>query len=899
MRLFLMICLFACASVSSVRAQGGGSISGCLWDSVAHQQLQGASILLLGAGDSVALRPGVVSNSDACFELTAVRPGKYILRIAFVGYESYYKSIEVRGNARVDLGTIGLRIKAENLNSVTIVAPPLLVVKKDTLEYNAAAVKIREYDDLQDLLRKMPGLQIAADGTLLANGERVEQLLVDGKPFFGGDPATALQNLPAGIVDKVQVYKARSDKEKFTGFSQGPGRQTVNITVKRNMAKGDFGKAGAGAGTQNTWAAGLNLNHFDGPQQITLLGSANNINNQSSPVSATPFNDQSNAGNPGILRNMTAGINYRDSRNSHTEGNGSYLYSDRHVTNLQQNIIQNFFPGDSSTTSHQQVASSTTGSGQNLSFKLAGKPDAASVITFSPGFVIQQSTADGSQQSFLTGRSPQDTVYRSANQSVVTNNSKVFSSDLAFMHQFHKTGGSLVIGVKLAERNNRIDNLSRTQTEVLLPARYDSRLNKLISQATNSGTVNPTISYTQPIDKHQSVQIDYEYTWRPNRSTNQTYDYNNDNGKFDHIDSTQSNDYRYVNETQLVSGSYRLQLDKWQLVAGFGWRWDVLSQRNISLGELFKKQYKGPAPSATLNYSITANKSLQMTYSGSVVELSVQQLQPVSITADSLFIQKGNPLLRQPFKQAFSLSYQSLQPRRMRIFSVSLNGDVTQRAVSNSVVQLPNGAQVNMPVNMNGNFDLSLNASYGIPVKKWATSLTVSGNAGYVQTPELLNLMQAETRSWNSGVTLSSTTTIRNKIDWTTDLSVGYNGYRYAFGTAQAEDYFSMRALSRVSYYVGRWVLSMNASYTFNNGLPAGFRPDVLLLSPALSHRVFRNKAGEIRLLVFDLFDQNSGITRTVSDNRIINMQSQVRGRYGMISFTYTFRHFPGLAHPE
>src|SRR5262249_41971492 len=155
-----------------------------------------------------------------------------------------------------------------------------------------------------------------------------------------------------------------------------------------------------------------------------------------------------------------------------------------------------------------------------------------------------------------------------------------------------------------------------------------------------------------------------------------------------------------------------------------------------------------------------------------------------------------------------------------RMFSLSLNGDVTRNAVSNSVVQLANGAQVNMPVNMNGNFDLSLNASYGIPIKKWATNMTVSGNAGYVQSPELLNLVRAETRGWNGGVTLSSTTTIKNKLDWTTDLSFGYNAYRYAYSNVQATDYFSMRALSRVSYYVGRWVVSMNGSYTYNNGLP-------------------------------------------------------------------------------
>jgi hypothetical protein len=346
----------------------------------------------------------------------------------------------------------------------------------------------------------------------------------------------------------------------------------------------------------------------------------------------------------------------------------------------------------------------------------------------------------------------------------------------------------------------------------------------------------------------------------------------------------------------LATLNYRLQFEKWQIVTGIGLRSDLLSQKNITLDSNFKKQYQGLVPSLDLNYTITPNQSMQMNYTGSFEELTVQQLQPVNTTTDSLFIQKGNPSLRQPFKHTFSLSYRSLQPQSMKLFSVNLNGDITRHAVANSVLQLANGAQVYKPVNLNGDFNVSLNASYGMTLKRMSTNVTLTGTAGYVQSPGLLNNIQSETRSITTGVILSTTTTIKSKLDLTTNLSFGYSAYQYAFGNEQAVHYFSTKANAKLSYFLNRWTFSANASYNFNSSLPAGFRKDILLLSPAVSRRIFRNKAGEIRFLVFDILNQNSGVSRNVSGNIIQNLQSEVRGRYGMITFTYTFRHFPGLA---
>lgn len=891
MRLFLLLLCCICGFGTPVSAQKTGSVTGYLQDTAGLQSLQGASITLLNASDSASTGWAAVSDGDAHFALSGVPLGSYLVSIRFEGYKPWCKHLTLDAvHPHANLGDVFLAIQIDRLDSIKIAPPPLVVQKNDTTEYNTGRLKTHVYDVLEDLLKKLPGIQLSADGRLLSGGEPIEQLLVDGKPFFGGDPAIALQNLPAEIVDQVQVYKARSDRELATGFNQGPGRTTINIVIKPNRRKGDFGKTGAGAGTQNTYSAGLNLNHFDGSRQLSLLGSADNTNNQNSPTALTPNTPLDVPDNTGIAKTLSGGINYRDSWNKALDGFGSYMITHQNTQNGQVAVIQNMFPGDSSTNSHQETSSTSKGNFQNFSFNLTDRIDKANTITFRPGFTIRESHSVSTAESFLTTAAPSDTLYRSSSQSSADAADKNAFADISWTHLLPRSS-VLFVDLKLSGHNSNNTALDNTETDYLAPIAYTGGLNQQLVQTTKNGTISPSLSLTLPFDRHHALEFNYDYTWAPNRSSSLAARYDKASGKFDLIDSTQSNDFSYTMQKHTATIDYRLQFEKWQWTTGIGLQANLLSEKDLSSDSAFDRRYTGIVSTSGLEYTLGKNKNLQANYTGGIADLGIQQLQPVNTTADSLNIQKGNPFLKQPYTHSLSLSYRATQSTR--IFSVDLSGTMVLHSIASSVTQLAGGAQVNMPVNVNGNFSTTADASYGLPVKQLWSMFTLSARLVYNQNPSLLNNVQSETRNTSGYLALSSSTNILDKLSGTVAATEGYSAYHYSFPGSQDTHFFTTRITANMKYNWKSWECSVYALYSLNSSLPPGFKKDIVLLSPVLTWRVFKKKTGEVKLFVFDLLNQNSGISRSLSANTIQDMQSEVRGRYGMLSFSYIIRHFP------
>lgn len=901
MRLFLVIYFFCFGCVYTAAAQTSGDISGHLLDTVGHQVLQGATITLLNGRDTAETGLTTLSDGHASFSLSRCPLGNYLVSFRFEGYNTAYANVRLStGHTHADLGEIYLSIRIDHLDSIKIAPPPLLVLKNDTLEYNAGAVKMRDYATLEDLLRKLPGIQIAPDGTLLVNGEPLDQLWVDGRPFFGGDPAIALRNLPAEIIDRIQSYRAGSDREMATGFSQGSGKRTLNIVLKKDRAKGDFGRLGVGGGAPDVYAGGFSLNRFSGPSQLSAFGSLENVgheNNPGFPSSLSTPQASNSLNQAGITRAGSAGVNYADAWSKNTMGYGNILYNNQHTRNNQATITQNLFPGDSSTTGYQNGSSVNTGNGEHIAFSLTEKMDPANTLIFRPDFNTQKSFSNSSTETILIDNRSADTLYKSTGRLSSNNDNNNISSDISFTHLFPKKGTVLFVDLKLVEHNNNNNTLSNNQTDYLNPTAYISGLNQLFTQSVKGGSVNPSVSFSLPLDKHQALELNYSYTWTPNRSSNRALGYNKENNVFDQVDSALSNNFRYTVETHLATASYKLQRDKWQWVAGIGGRSDGLSEQNLSLDSALDRHYWSIVPSSSLQYNFTKNNSLSMNYAGSSSPPTVQQLQPVNTTTDSLSIQKGNASLKQPYSHTLFLSYRAADPRSMRIFSVNLNGSLTVNNIVSSVTQLGNGALVYMPVNVNGAFTASVNTSYGVPVKQWKSVITLSGRWTYNQTPGLLNGALNNTKSNLMSVTLSSSTALADKLDILASSTFGYSAFDYSFASNQNSSYLNVQAAANVNYYLKRWTFSTKALYTFNNSLPPGFTKNVLLLSPSLSLKVLRHGAGEIRFFVFDLLDQNKGINRTVSANVVQDSRSEVLGRYGMLSFSYNIRYFPG--HPS
>ncbi|HEY0273573.1 MAG TPA: carboxypeptidase regulatory-like domain-containing protein, partial [Chitinophaga sp.] len=256
-KIALIICCVLYAAVSFGQSQ----IKGKLVDKDSKEAMPAAAVALLRSADSSVVQTAVTDNNGN-FVMNGMGNGSFRVFVTFLGYKPMYRSVQITAtNPQVDLGTVTLSRKGLSLNEVEIVQEkPPVVVKTDTLEFNAGSFKTRENAVVEDLVKKLPGVQVDKDGTITAQGQQVTRILVDGKPFFGTDPKLATKNLPADIVDKVQIIDRKSDQAQFTGIDDGNIEKAINIVLKPEKRKGYFGRATAGYGTDDHFMGSLTAN---------------------------------------------------------------------------------------------------------------------------------------------------------------------------------------------------------------------------------------------------------------------------------------------------------------------------------------------------------------------------------------------------------------------------------------------------------------------------------------------------------------------------------------------------------------------------------------------------------------------------------------------------------------
>ena len=364
MRLLLLV--MGMFSSMALMAQNTATLKGKLIDSVGKQALKDASITILEAKDSTLDVFGL-AKADGSFIVEKISFGEMIVMIKFQGYEAYTKNVNFsKANASVDLGTIYLRLAANDLGEVTVTQSPI-TIKKDTVQFNASSFKTKPNAVMEDLLKKLPGVQVEADGTVKAQGENVQRILVDGKRFFGDDPKLATKNLPPDMIDKIQVFDALNDQSAFTGFDDGNRIKTINITTKKDKRKGYFGRAILGGGSdseEGRYDNSVNLSYFNGDRQLTFTGQANNVNKQNFGAQDL-FGGGGGGGRTivvagggrgggggatnnsgGIIRTLAAGLNYKDIWGKKTEVSGSYFFNDMQTLREQNSFTQNLIPGN-------------------------------------------------------------------------------------------------------------------------------------------------------------------------------------------------------------------------------------------------------------------------------------------------------------------------------------------------------------------------------------------------------------------------------------------------------------------------------------------------------------------------------------------------------------------------
>jgi hypothetical protein len=907
--------LFFSFYCSLVFAQNSGTLKGKLIDTIGKQTLKNATISILDPQDSTLEIFGLAKD-DGSFEIKNISFGTFLIHISFESYTSYFKTITFsKTKPDINMGFVFMKQAANLLPDVVVTQSPI-VMKKDTIEYNAGSFKTKPNAVVEDLLKKLPGMEVDKNGGVKAQGETVQRVLVDGKRFFGDDPQMATKNLPPDVVDKIQVFDDLSDQSKFTGFDDGNHIKTINITTKKDKRKGYFGKAVAGAGTDGKYDENFNMHRFNGNQQISLLGQANNVNKQNFS-SQNIFGGGNRGGNSssgtgsGITKTISGGANYRDQWGINTQVSGSYFYNNQNTNTLQTSRTENPLTADSSTYSDKGQNSTRNNGNHRINFNLEQQFDTSNSLVFRPNISFQNTNSNTYQTTVFTGGKSFTPIYNTATTSSQENNGLSGSADLLFRHKFKKLHRTYSLAFNVSDNTNNGNGDNFSAKHYFNPVTFDTLDQHIITSSTGY-TLSPTFSYTEPLARNQILEFNYNYTYTNSTSNRSTYSFNPLTHQHDLFDSLFSNDYINNYNSNRFTLSYRLQNLKYNFNISSGLQTGERTSINTTKNITTAQNFVNITPTANFMYNFSKTKSLRFFYSGRTGQPSVSQLQPLATTSDSINFSKGNPDLKQQFTHSVRLLYNNFNVATQRVIMVTINASMISNDIQNSITYLPTppnkkGSTLTVPVNLNGTYSVSGYFNYGFPLKKPKSNLNFTTNIGYNQSQTLVNNYDANlnmittnnyTRNTSLSETIRWTTNLKDNFDMNFSSTSSYNIARNTMQPTQNANYLSQSLSAEITYYTKNgWIAASDFDYTYtqNGSSNSGYNSSVPLWNPSIAKQFFKNKAGELRLTCFDLLNQNVSVKRSISQSgAITDTRSNVLTRYLMLTFTYNLRRFAG-----
>ncbi len=920
--IFILSCFFILSSSNFAFAQNY-NLQGVVLEKETSEPLISANIVMRFASDTSKF-VFATTDIEGKFSFKSLTQQNYILQISYVGYQNYSQNIVL---SKPNTVLEPILIEESTLLAVTVEGRQTISEQiGDTTQYNASAFKTEKNADAETLLKKMPTIT-TENGQIQAQGETVGKVLVDGKEFFGNDASVALKNLPAEIIDKVQVFDRESDQSQFSGVSDGNTVKTINIVTKKDSRNGQFGKIYAGYGTDERYFAGGNINFFNGKQRISVIGITNNVSQQNfstqdllgvvGSTGNTRGRGRRNRGNPGDVNNFlvggqngitktsSIGINYSDEWGKKIKLSGSYFFnwSDNSATT---NLTRDFFLKDdeSGTTQNQFYRQDQISSSDNQNHRFAlrfeYKIDSVNELILTPRLNIQNyksnSLTDAQtllDDDFLLNR----TVNNFNNNSTAFN----FENDALFRHRFKKRGRTL--SVKLNTQANLQDGKNSLLANVETLKSSDT-LNQETFNTKNDILWATEVEYTESLSEKSSLQIEYEYSNNQIENETETFDVFSElnQGRIlnNQLSSTIESDYLY----HKAGLGYSYRTKKLNINTSFNYQNATLNGgQTFPFETNFERNFQNILPRVVIRYEISDNSNLRLIYRSSTRNPQITQLQEVLDNSNPLQLSIGNEDLNQQIENRYIARYSYNNPdKRINFFTFAYlrqtNDYITnstwiaqQDSVTVEGVLLNEGVQLTRPVNVDGYLTGRLNAMIGIPF--WKLNFNLNNQFGYNRIPTVINGEKniANNYSFTEGLTISSN--INEKIDFGITYNLGYNIVENTIQPQADNNYLTHTLEFRNLFLFKKGFLWQNdLTYQSYNGLSDSFNQDYLLWSMSVGKRFMKDERAELKLTVFDLLNQNNSISRNVTETYVEDIQTQVLNRYFMVSFTYMIRNF-------
>ncbi|QBZ96670.1 outer membrane beta-barrel protein [Flavobacterium sangjuense] len=906
---FILISTFAFAQKTI-------SLKGKVIDETTKLPIESATVYLSSVKDS-AVVDYTITNKLGNFDFKIKKIAQpIVLKVSYVSYRETKIRLESVSEDK-DFGTIEIKESTNQLDEVVIKneTPPIRI-KKDTLEFNASSFKLRPDANVETLLKQLPGVEIDAEGKITVNGKEVNQILVNGKPFFDKDGKIALQNLPSDIINKVQVTDTKTKKEEITGQAASSNNASINLTIDEDKNKGFFGKFMAGAGTDKRYESSALVNYFKDKQKISVLASSNNINatgfsmdeifdnmggsrNNSFYTSSDGsfgLNGMTFGGNKGITHSNLVGINYSDELAKDFESTASYFFASADTKNKNKTNQINFLPDGNFTTNSISDTKENKYS-HNLNTELEYKIDSTASIVVVPKFAKSnnRSTKNAHEESV-------DEANQLLNESssFVTNENDIssFNNAIDFNKSFRRKGRNISASIQNENRKTEIDNLTNSSTIFYQGTAPDDIRNQIKNTRNIADKYSVGVQYNEPILDSLSINVSLDVEREKKLESRKAFDFDSTLGTYTVENDVLSNYLTSNRNTIWAKSGFTISKKKYNLNVRLGQEITRFDNHSQYLGNVvdLKKDYILPVADIYGGYNFTKSMGIWVNYNYSVYYPEASQILPVENLANPLNTYIGNPNLDPNKSHQGYFSFRDYDYATRSGYSIYMGGSLYDNQIVSSTTYDENRRRTTTYENISGTYESWFGFHWSKTIKKGVHSFKFGGgfNAGYDLIKGYANAELYEAKVFD----------ITPRVNFTYDYGELFSinpSYRYTVNDTKYSNYVVSSASSFVhkfnmqvtNYWPKNWVFGNDFGYTYNSNIADGFKKDFYLWNTSLAYS-FYNKKFTVKVKVYDLLNQNQNATRTITPTTIRDEENIVLKRYAMFSLTYKIEKFAG-----
>lgn len=885
-----------------------------------------ATVMLLSVKDSTLLNY-TQANEKGEFEFKNIKNSGYLLKVSLIGYFPFQKFISVSETDIIDLEKIKLKIVSKMLMEVVIKAARApLKFRGDTVEYDAASFKVPPGSTVEDLLRRLPGIEVDADGNIKSQGKDVKRLYVEGKTFFSNDPKFATKNLGAETISKVQVFDEKSEQAKLTGIDDGvKDNKAMNLSLKEEYKKGAFGKLSVAAGDQDRWAVKGNYNKFNKTEQLSFIGFGNNINQtginwddygefkgQSSNnydngdfgFGGGYYGDYYNNGltnyfdGRGLTKNYGSGVNYNFD-NKKTKFNSSYTYNETTRT-LEQTSNKETFLQSSSFKNADTTSGKNFRGNHSVGMRIEQNIDSNNIMIAKANINFSKSTDNNSLFSLYS-----DAVDVPTRTLKTVNDNKFSSYNISsaaiYRHRLKKKGANLAwSGGFNSSKSDGLDN-PFSINRFFEANTFTDQIRELSTNNNNKTTqFKSSMLFTEPLSKVFFLEAFYNFNATNNIQDKLTQNTALQNIQVDTLTAYYSNDVlynrigttlRYSNKG--LNATMGLAGQQLQLKGNY-----ALRNEMPNLKDPINKTYSNLVPDFSLRYQLTKAIYLSTNYSLRISEPTMDQLMPIVNVNNPAFIIEGNPDLQPSRVNSFNLTSYYSNMASMTSLYVSFNYLNTVNAISNSqtitMVDKVGMQTVTKPENMNG-FDnyYSFNSQFSFPLIKTKLTMSAYGSVGFGITPSFINDIENVAKNKRSSLSTNINFTPSPKLVLSLNGNISFNDVKYSFRNDLNQKIRNYSSSSSVKWqFATKTYFESNFNYSVYKNERFGFNQSIPTLNSSIRQILGKANRIELRLAVFDIFNRNRSISQTASQNYILITNANTLARYFMLSLSYNIKGF-------